>query len=123
MADSMQKTREEMARFLAALKRLAPDKTFGGITLAELEADAKMMDTKDEKVAGDQATLDASQDDRKGFFKVVDNKLEKLKNGVIGDPDFGPDSPLYGALGFVRDSERDSGLTRRRKDDKDNDDK
>ena len=39
----------------------------------------------------------------------------KVGLGVAGNPDFGNDSPLYGAMGFVRKSEKKSGLTRKRK--------
>ena len=35
--------------------------------------------------------------------------------GVAGDPAYGNDSPLYGAMGFVRKSEKKSGLTRKKK--------
>lgn len=35
--------------------------------------------------------------------------------GVAGSPDYGNDSPLYGAMGFVRKSEKKSGLTRKKK--------
>jgi len=35
--------------------------------------------------------------------------------GVAGDPAYGNDSPRYGAMGFVRKSERASGLTRKTK--------
>jgi hypothetical protein len=34
---------------------------------------------------------------------------------VAGDPAYGNDSPLYGAMGFVRKSEKKSGLTRKKK--------
>jgi hypothetical protein len=34
---------------------------------------------------------------------------------VLGDPAYGPDSALYEALGYVRKSERKSGLTRKGK--------
>ncbi len=33
-------------------------------------------------------------------------------NSVKGTPGFGPDSPLYRALGYIRKSERRSGLSR-----------
>lgn len=112
----MQKTREELERFIAALTRLAPTQTFGGITLSELEADETALHAHDSAVEENEATLDASRDDRKSFYKATDKKLEKVKNGIIGDPEFGPNSPLYGALGCVRESERKSGLTRKKKD-------
>jgi len=41
------------------------------------------------------------------------DKRSKFGMGVAGDPNFGNDSPLYGAMGFVRKSNRASGLTRK----------
>jgi hypothetical protein len=36
-------------------------------------------------------------------------------NSVVGDVDFGPDSSLPEAMGYVRESERKTGLTRKKK--------
>ncbi len=33
--------------------------------------------------------------------------------GVVGNPAYGPDSDLYGAMGYVRKSQRKSGLTQK----------
>jgi hypothetical protein len=41
--------------------------------------------------------------------------VQLVVNGVVGDPTFGPDSALYEAMGYVRKSERKSGLTRKGK--------
>jgi prephenate dehydrogenase len=38
-----------------------------------------------------------------------------LGNNSESDPAYGNDSPLYGAMGFVRKSEKKSGLTRKKK--------
>lgn len=115
MADSMNKVKSELDRFVAVLTELAPSEKFGNITVDELKTAAADGDLKDAKVEQDAAVLAASQDDRKAFYQTVQAQLNKVKNGVIGDPSFGPDSPLYGALGFVRQSERKSGLTRKKK--------
>ena len=40
--------------------------------------------------------------------------IEVIVEGVIGHEDFGKDSALYEALGFVRKSQRKSGLTRKK---------
>ncbi len=45
----------------------------------------------------------------------LDEKRVKVGQGVAGNSDFGDDSPLYGAMGFVRKSERKSGLTKKKK--------
>jgi hypothetical protein len=115
MADSLKKIKDELERFIAAISELAPDKIFGGVTLDSLKADESTMHAKDRKVEQDEAALKGSQVDRKTFYEAEAKKLELVKNGVIGDPDFGPDSPLYGAMGFKRTSERASGLTRKEK--------
>jgi hypothetical protein len=41
--------------------------------------------------------------------------LRNLVKGVQSHPEYGEDSPLYRAMGFVPFSERRSGLTRRAK--------
>ena len=39
---------------------------------------------------------------------------QKVVNGVKGDPNFGDDSDLYDSMGYVRKSDRQSGLTRKK---------
>ena len=48
-------------------------------------------------------------------YAALDDNSPKVKNVVTGDPSYGDDSPLYGATGFIRKSERASGLTRKAK--------
>jgi hypothetical protein len=45
--------------------------------------------------------------------ELAREKVDLVVNAVRGNPDFGPDSPLYRALGFIPKSERRSGLTRK----------
>ena len=115
MADTLKSIKEEIDKFIAAATELAPNDKFGNISLADLKAIKDGLDTDDETVAANQAMLEGSQDTRKTNYKAAAKKLETYKNGVIGNPDFGPDSPLYGAMGFKRTSERASGLTRKKK--------
>jgi flagellin-like hook-associated protein FlgL len=117
MADSFKDIQEELERYIAGISRLAPTKTFGGISLEDLKADRATLQAKDEKVEQDEATLEDSRVDRKNFYKAQEKRLELVKNGVIGDTEFGPDSALIGSMGFKRKSEYDSGLTRDHKED------
>jgi len=55
------------------------------------------------------------KDVRDDKYKALDQDRSKIGMGVAGDPAYGNDSPLYGAMGFVRKSERASGLTRKKK--------
>ena len=64
------------------------------IAEAEAQVENKRV-TRDEKVAALAA------------------KTALVINGVIGSPDYGPDSDLYGAMGYVRKSQRKSGLTQK----------
>jgi hypothetical protein len=66
------------------------------IAIAEAEAQLENKRvTRDEKVAALAA------------------KTALVINGVIGNPAYGPDSDLYGAMGYVRKSQRQSGLTQK----------
>jgi hypothetical protein len=50
-----------------------------------------------------------------GLQKFCMDNADLVTNGVIGDPTEGPDSALYEAFGYVRKSEKKSGLTRKEK--------
>ncbi|MBP6002808.1 MAG: hypothetical protein KA746_05190 [Pyrinomonadaceae bacterium] len=56
---------------------------------------------------------------KRGFrddeYKALDKQRSKVGLGVAGSPDYGNDSPLYGAMGFVRKSEKKSSLTWKKK--------
>jgi len=47
-------------------------------------------------------------------YVALDQKRSKVGRGVAGSASCGNDSPLYGAMGFVRKSEKKSGLTRKK---------
>jgi len=42
-------------------------------------------------------------------------RVQLVVNGVIGDPEEGPNSDLYAAFDYTRKSERKTGLTRKKK--------
>lgn len=54
-------------------------------------------------------------DMRDDKYVALNDKRSKVGLCVAGDPAYGNDSPLYGAMGFVRKSEKKSGLTRKKK--------
>lgn len=54
------------------------------------------------------------QNQRDDADVVTNEAIQKVVKGVAGDPDFGEDSDLYEALGYVRKSERRSGLSRKK---------
>ena len=69
----------------------------------------------DAEIADLEAELKMKRDVRDDKYVALNDKRSKVGLGVAGNPDFGNDSPLYGAMGFVRKSEKKSGLTRKKK--------
>ena len=112
MAGSPKDNEEKLRRILNAWKQLAADKAFGGMTVEQFEA-----------VIGPSFTMRQQLDD-------LDNQRTHLINsrgdaddvslakaaaaiaGMNADPGFGPNSSLIEACGYVRQSERKSGLHR-----------
>ena len=111
------KNMELLKTALAAWREYAPEATFGGVKLGDLQAAVDLSDENRSKITNKENEL-------KGLFVKRDNDdldglkvRELLVNGVVGDPNFGPDSAFYESLGYIRKSDRKSGLTRRKKDD------
>jgi hypothetical protein len=114
MADTPKENETKYNRFLTALKTLAPTKTFGGVTLDEFEAQVEKSNLPRknlERIHDEEMNEETARDSND---VVTIRMCERIKNGVIADPEFGDDSALYEALGFVRKSDRKSGLTRKK---------
>lgn len=97
---------------LNAWETLRPTKTFGGFTLEEFR-------TKIQPSASTRATivtldnqLVAAQNQREEADKESLAAVALVVNSVKGDPTEGEDGELYEAMGYVRKSERRSGLRR-----------
>ncbi len=87
---------------------------FMNIAQADFEADIADCEAEDAAIAEDEAKLRDRKDRRDDKYKNLNSLSVKVRNGVEGNADYGDDSPLYGAMGFKRKSERASGLTRRK---------
>jgi len=106
---------EKIQRILNAWQTLGPDKSFGGMTLAQFQAavqpslDARQqIDTLENQIT--QAIADREAADASSLTKA-----QQVVNGVLADPEEGPDSALYESFGYTPDRERESGLTRKKK--------
>lgn len=102
-------------RALAALRNLAPEAKFKGKGLTEFSAQVERSRASRKRLAD----LDNQTTQEMMVRGAEDEKmramLEDIIDGVIGHEEFGKDSALYEALGYVRKSQRKSGLSRRRK--------
>jgi len=113
MAGSPKDNEEKLRRILNAWKTLASDKSFGGMTVAQFEAAiAPSFDTRKQ--------LDELEDQRTHLINARDDadeislaKATQVVAGVQADPGFGNNSSLFEAMGYVRKSERATGLTRK----------
>lgn len=115
MADTPKENEIKYSRFLTALKTLAPDKTFGGVKPDEFEAQTEKSDAPRERIAVKYDEIKQDEVERDNEDVMTMKMCEMIKNGVVADPEFGDDSALYEALGYVRKSDRKSGLTRKKK--------
>lgn len=88
---------------------------FNGIRQENFQTAIEAAAADDAAIADHEAQLKMMKDVRDDKYKALDQDRSKVGQGVAGNPDYGNDSPLYGAMGFVRKSERASGLTRKKK--------
>ena len=100
---------------LNGVSEIAPEVSFGGMKAADFERKVQEMRDVRAEIEDTEAHLVALRA-RRDIVDAEGLEAEQLVvNGIIGDPNFGPDSPLYGATGRTRKSDRKSGLTRKKK--------
>src|SRR5438067_4711711 len=114
MPDAPSTNAAKLQTIISAWQHLAPNAQFGGMTLQQFkDATKPSFDARDQiRVAEDQLVAFINQRTEADAESMKKSTL--VVNGVIGDPNFGPDSPLYEAMGYVRKSARKSGLTRKK---------
>lgn len=71
--------------------------------------------TVDDEVADLRTKLSMKLDEQADIYGLIEDDTVDIGKGVVGHKDYGDDSELYGAMGFVRKSERKSGLTHKKK--------
>lgn len=104
---------EKMLKVLTAWRTLAPTKSFGGMTLADFEAqvESSLAPRTRLKELSDQIMQQmATRDDADA---VTMEKILSVVAGIVADPTEGANSALYEACGYVRKDSRKSGLTRK----------
>ncbi|MBX7172035.1 MAG: hypothetical protein K1X72_13815 [Pyrinomonadaceae bacterium] len=110
---SPKKAMEKLETILNAFEHIAPNDTFGGQTSAQFAADVQA--SRDVRAEIDD--MESKLADLKVKRDNIDagnlKKAELIVNGVVGDPNYGPDSSLYEEMGYIRKSNRKSGLTRK----------
>jgi hypothetical protein len=105
---------QKMERMINAWETLAPDKSFGGMTLPQFKAAFQPAQAARQRLDELDDQLKQAQANRDDADEAVLAKAQLVINGVLADPTEGADSALYEAMGYTRKSERKSGLTRKR---------
>lgn len=116
MARSPKERIEDMETVLEAWSELAPNKTFGGLTVAEYESQVGKSRSDRREVSDAEINLTNKQNQRDATDKDGLEMRKLVVQGIIGDKDYGPNSTLYERCGYVREEDRKSGLTRKKKD-------
>jgi hypothetical protein len=106
------KTNEQkMERMLSAWETLAPNKSFGGMTLKQFRAEAQPAQAARAHIAELENQLKQAIAAREEADERFQEKARLALNGVIADPTEGPDSVLFEAMGYTLSR---SGLIRKR---------
>ena len=114
MPSSPRKTEEKIERMLNAWRTLAPEKSFGGMTLAQFESiAAPSLEARRRITDLDNQRAQAAAE-RESADEAFNARAKLVVNGVLADPSEGPDSALYAAFGYTRESDYKSGLHRTR---------
>ena len=98
---------------IAAWERHAPTATFAKMPLAEFKPKLKSSLEHREEIRAKEPELSALQRQRDDADRVSLPLCDAVVKAVVGDIDYGEDCELYAAMGYVRKSERKTGLTRK----------
>jgi len=106
---------ERIEVFQAAWLENASTAEFAGMPLAGFKEAVKApADLRDEILMLAQQ-MERKQVESLKAIATASEVLDLVVNSVRGTPGFGTDSVLYGSIGYVRKSERKTGLTRKKR--------
>jgi hypothetical protein len=104
---------DRLRRVAGGWEQLHPEKSFGGMTLAQFKAGIDPSFSVRTEIDQAETHLKSLYAEREHADDASLAKVQLVVNGVLADPDLGPDSALYEAFGYTRKSDRQSGLTRK----------
>lgn len=113
MPNSPANTGAKIQNILTAWKTLAPTASFNGMTLAQFEAAVQPSFDARESISQKEDEMTKLINDRNTADSTSLDKCDSVVKAVVADPTFGDDSALYETMGYVRKSDRKSGLTRK----------
>lgn len=112
MPDSPKAILERLNKMLNAWEQMASDEVFGGMTLTQFRAIVTRCVNARELLADLAAQTTAATTERENADDAGLAAAKLMANGVRASPQHGENSALYEGIGYVRTSERKSGLHR-----------
>ena len=106
---------EKLSKILEAWKNLAPTETFGGMTLTEFQTEIGKSVTVRVEISDLENQITNKMQERDVTDTTNWEKAQFVVSSVAGNPNFGKNSGLYEAMGYVSTDQRKSGLTRKTK--------
>ena len=106
---------KRLTKIIKAWEELCPAKSFAGLTLDQFKAKVKPSFDARERVREVRLDMTNALNARNDADKVSRKVALKVVQSVVGDVEEGDDSSLYETMGFVRKSERRTGLHRKLK--------
>ena len=88
---------------------------FRNTTKADFDAKIAAGQAVEDEIEDLRTRISMKEDERDDIYAGIGEANVDIGKGVAGHKDYGDDSELYGAMDFVRKSERRSGLTHKTK--------
>ena len=115
MANNPAIVEEAITDITNAWTTLAPAATFAGMTLAQYtEAVKPSLDART-TITGLEEQMTEAMTNRDKTDVTSESINQKVVKAVVGDTNYGDDSALYEAMGYIRKSQRKTGLARKSK--------
>jgi hypothetical protein len=99
-------------QILDAWRTLAPAAVLNGVTLEQFAESTKKPEEVRQRLAESRTAMLAMRQERLQADSEVRVRIADLVDAVKGNPEYGANSPLYSAFGYVPRDARKSGLTR-----------
>ena len=115
MKISPKKMEAKIKEITTAWETLRPEKTFAGLTLAQFKDTVKASANTRTNIEALKDQLVAAQSLRADADALSHKTIQNVVNAVKGDTEESEDGELYEAMGYIRKSERKSGLSRGKK--------
>jgi hypothetical protein len=112
---SPKKIMEKLSKILDAWRDIAPTESFGGMTLTEFQTEVGKSVTAREEIIELENQVTNKMQGRDSVDAANWEKAQLVVNSVAGNPNFGKNSGLYEAMGYVPTDQKKSGLTRKTK--------